>query len=112
MQERCLFYVAQEYAEGTCGPRNFEDTVEDPKLFVVRFQKQSIEDALKEEKRTNNILHTLRGQDSNLASQLVARYNGSDDIQEVCAFSYFNNLTFFCHANSNQSLSSKFFYFA
>ncbi|OAY62782.1 DnaJ subfamily C member 10 [Ananas comosus] len=82
-KERCLFYLAQEYAEGTCGPRNFEDTVEDPKLFVVRFQKQSIEDALKEEKRTNNILHTLRGQDSNLASQLVARYNGSDDIQEI-----------------------------
>ncbi|XP_072991888.1 uncharacterized protein [Typha latifolia] len=81
-KEVCMFYLTPDYADGTCGPRTFGNPVDVPRIFLIRFQRKPTEDALKTEK-PKNIWETLRGEDTSLASQLVARYNGSEDIQEI-----------------------------
>uniref|UniRef100_A0A0A9DKC1 Thioredoxin domain-containing protein n=1 Tax=Arundo donax TaxID=35708 RepID=A0A0A9DKC1_ARUDO len=76
----CAFYLATDY-NGACGPRGFGDDNDRPELFIVRFQRNATYEALKAEKK-NNLLEALQGQHTD-ASQLVARYNGPDEIQEI-----------------------------
>ncbi|XP_062187126.1 uncharacterized protein LOC133890665 [Phragmites australis] len=77
----CAFYLATDY-NGACGPRGFGDDNNKPELFIVRFQRNATYEALKAEKK-NNLMEALQGQHTTDASQLVARYNGLDEIQEI-----------------------------
>ncbi|KAJ1292022.1 hypothetical protein BS78_02G361200 [Paspalum vaginatum] len=76
----CAFYLATDYS-GACGPRGFGDDNEKPELFIVRFQRNATYEALKAEKK-NNLVEALQGQHTD-ASQLVARYKGPDEIEEI-----------------------------
>ncbi|GJN33197.1 hypothetical protein PR202_gb21768 [Eleusine coracana subsp. coracana] len=77
----CAFYLATDY-NGACGPRGFGDDNDKPELFIVRFQRNATYEALKAEKR-NNLMDAIQGQHGSDASQLVARYKGPDEIQEI-----------------------------
>ncbi|GJN10920.1 hypothetical protein PR202_ga29068 [Eleusine coracana subsp. coracana] len=77
----CAFYLATDY-NGACGPRGFGDDNDKPELFIVRFQRNATYEALKAEKR-NNLMEAIQGQHGSDASQLVARYKGPDEIQEI-----------------------------
>lgn len=54
-----------------------------PRLFIVRYKRNFTEDNMKVETKPKNIWDTLQGEDVDPASQLVARYNGSDEILQV-----------------------------
>ncbi|KAF8679196.1 hypothetical protein HU200_045964 [Digitaria exilis] len=76
----CAFYLATDYS-GACGPRGFGDDDDKSELFIVRFQRNATYEALKAEKK-NNLVEALQGQHAD-ASQLVARYKGPDETQEI-----------------------------
>ncbi|KAF8668843.1 hypothetical protein HU200_052044 [Digitaria exilis] len=76
----CAFYLATDYS-GACGPRGFGDDDDKSELFIVRFQRNATYEALKSEKK-NNLVEALQGQHAD-ASQLVARYKGPDETQEI-----------------------------
>jgi len=76
----CAFYLATDYT-GACGPRDFGDDNDKPEIFIVRFQRNATYEALKAEKK-NNLVDVLQGQHTD-ASQLVARYKGLDEIEEI-----------------------------
>ncbi|XP_066398105.1 uncharacterized protein [Miscanthus floridulus] len=76
----CAFYLATDYT-GACGPRDFGDDNDKPEIFIVRFQRNATYEALKAEKK-NNLVDVLQGQHTD-ASQLVARYKGPDEIEEI-----------------------------
>lgn len=80
LQQICAFYLATDYS-GACGPRGFGDEDDKSELFIVRFQRNATYEALKAEKK-NNLVEALQGQHTD-ASQLVARYKGPDETQEV-----------------------------
>ncbi|KAJ3673381.1 hypothetical protein LUZ60_006755 [Juncus effusus] len=75
----CVFYLNSDASsEGTCGPRVYGDP-DWPRVFIIRFQKKTKDELAVEEKNKNNLIQSLRGQNGNYASQLVAVYNGSAD---------------------------------
>uniref|UniRef100_A0A0E0I4I5 J domain-containing protein n=1 Tax=Oryza nivara TaxID=4536 RepID=A0A0E0I4I5_ORYNI len=77
----CAFYLATDYS-GACGPGGFGDDNDKSELFIVRFQRNATFEALKAEK-TNNLMEALQRQHTADASQLVARYKGPDEIEEI-----------------------------
>uniref|UniRef100_A0A0E0LNQ2 J domain-containing protein n=1 Tax=Oryza punctata TaxID=4537 RepID=A0A0E0LNQ2_ORYPU len=77
----CAFYLATDYS-GACGPGGFGDDNDKSELFIVRFQRNATYEALKAEK-TNNLMEALQRQHTTDASQLVARYKGPDEIEEI-----------------------------
>lgn len=83
MQKYCLFYLYSENIQETCGPRGYVLT-EIPRLFIVRYKRNSTEREAMAKRKTNNVWNIYQEEDTNVASQLVARYNGSEDVQEVC----------------------------
>jgi hypothetical protein len=101
LQQICAFYLATDY-NGACGPRSFGDDNDKPELFIVRFQRNATYEALKAEKR-NNLMDAIQGQHSSDASQLVARYKGSDEIQEVRILMISGALCVFLVANAIRS---------
>ncbi|XP_078432724.1 DNAJ heat shock N-terminal domain-containing protein isoform X2 [Wolffia australiana] len=78
----CFFYLHSENSYETCGPRRYGDPVDSPRLFVVRYRRNSTEN-MKPQKKMNTIWDGFQEVDQNLASQLVARYNGSDNVNEI-----------------------------
>ncbi|RWR81536.1 DnaJ domain-containing protein [Cinnamomum micranthum f. kanehirae] len=78
----CFFYLFSEDSYETCGPRRYEDPTDVPRLFIVRYKKNSTKADVKVEKITKTIWDSSQ-EDVNLASQLVARYNGSEDITQI-----------------------------
>ncbi|CAL5362259.1 unnamed protein product [Camellia sinensis] len=65
----------------TCGPRR--DIMDIPQLIIVRYKRNATKDSNKiEEKKPKNILEAFLNDDVNPASQLVARYNGSEESSE------------------------------
>ncbi|GFZ03568.1 hypothetical protein Acr_16g0001920 [Actinidia rufa] len=64
----------------TCGPRR--DITDVPQLIIVRYKRDAIEESIKIEKKPKNILEAFQNDDMDPASQLVARYNGSEEIPE------------------------------
>lgn len=92
MQTYCSFYLHSETSYETCGPRRYADIDDVPLLFLVRYRRNSTENNLKGEKKKKSIWDLSQDvEDSNLASQLVARYNGSEDVSEV----YFRFIFFY-----------------
>lgn len=84
IQRRCLFYIHSEYNYETCGPRR--DVRDVPKLIIIRFASNGTEDIEKiekVEKDPKNYLAAFLAKDIDPTSQLVAHYNGSDEVQQV-----------------------------
>ncbi|KAK1373362.1 J domain-containing protein [Heracleum sosnowskyi] len=77
---RCLFYIHSEYSYETCGPRR--DLSDVPKLIIVRYSRNDTED-VKIEKDSKNYMAAYLAKDIDPTSQLVAHYNGSDDIGQI-----------------------------
>ncbi|CAL5362291.1 unnamed protein product [Camellia sinensis] len=68
----------QENNYETCGP--WRDITNIPQLIIVRYKRNATEDSNKiEEKKPKNILEAFLNDDVDPASQLVARYNGSEE---------------------------------
>ncbi|ONK75426.1 uncharacterized protein A4U43_C03F16720 [Asparagus officinalis] len=78
----CLFYLYSENIQETCGPRGYVLT-EVPRLFIVRYKRNSTEREAMAKRKKNNVWSIYQEEDTNVASQLVARYNGSQDVQEI-----------------------------
>ena len=54
-----------------------------PKLFIVRYKRNASEDDIKVDTKPKNIFNVFEDENLDPASQLVARYNGSDEISQV-----------------------------
>ncbi|KAF3962613.1 hypothetical protein CMV_012882 [Castanea mollissima] len=65
----------------TCGPRR--DMADVPRIFIVRYKRNFTEENLKVETKPKGIWDTMKGDDVAPASQLVARYNGSDETLQI-----------------------------
>ncbi|KAA8542456.1 hypothetical protein F0562_023408 [Nyssa sinensis] len=77
----CFFYIHSENSYETCGPRR--DLTDVPELFIIRYRRNDTEDSIKIEKKPKNILDAFQNEDVDPASQLVARYNGSVEVQQI-----------------------------
>ncbi|CAN4088443.1 unnamed protein product [Withania somnifera] len=74
----CFFYINSENSYETCGPRrDITDTVQ---LFIVRYDRNGMEDV---EKQPTSKFSQLYNVETDPASQLVAKYNGSNKIEEI-----------------------------
>ncbi|PSS07931.1 DnaJ subfamily C member 10 like [Actinidia chinensis var. chinensis] len=80
-QRYCFFIIQTMNSYETCGPRR--DITDVPQLIIVRYKRDAIEESIKIEKKPKNILEAFQNDDMDPASQLVARYNGSEEIPEI-----------------------------
>ncbi|KAK1565010.1 hypothetical protein Q3G72_016772 [Acer saccharum] len=81
-QERyCSFYLYSETAFETCGPRR--DLSDVPRLFIVRYKRNATAENIKVARKPKNIWDVWQDEEVDPASQLVVRYNGSNEIPEV-----------------------------
>ncbi|KAL7161354.1 hypothetical protein ACSBR2_041918 [Camellia fascicularis] len=81
-QRYCFFHTQTENSYETCGPRR--DITDVPQLIIVRYKRNATEDSIKnEEKKPKNMLEAFLNDDVDPASQLVARYNGSEESSEI-----------------------------
>ncbi|CAM6058561.1 unnamed protein product [Sphagnum tenellum] len=83
----CYFYLHSANMFEACGARRFGD-IDVPKIFLVRYQHQNItvEEAIKEankQRRARNLWAALQDDTENIASQLVSKYNGSEEVSEI-----------------------------
>ncbi|KAG0463661.1 hypothetical protein HPP92_019730 [Vanilla planifolia] len=84
-KDYCLFYLHKlENIYETCGPSDY-DSKDVPRLFIVRYKRNSVEHELRPKKKPNSFWSAFDKENSNLASQIVAVYNGTVDIQEIGA---------------------------
>ena len=72
-----------------------------PRLFIVRYKRTSKVDDLNSVKKpkTKNIWKTFHEEDENKASQLVAKYNGTEDLQEVQIYVLYSTCSAFLFKN-------------
>ncbi|KAH9777889.1 J domain-containing protein [Citrus sinensis] len=77
----CSFYLFSETSFETCGARR--DMSDVPRLFIVRYKRNTTEDEAKIERKPRNIWDAMQEQEVDPASQLVVRYNGSDEIPQI-----------------------------
>ncbi|CAL5362248.1 unnamed protein product [Camellia sinensis] len=78
----CFFHTQTENSYDTCGPRR--DITDVPQLIIVRYKRNATEDSIKnEEKKPKNMLEAFLNDDVDPASQLVARYNGSEESSKI-----------------------------
>ncbi|XP_028119690.1 uncharacterized protein LOC114317181 isoform X6 [Camellia sinensis] len=81
-QRYCFFHTQTENSYDTCGPRR--DITDVPQLIIVRYKRNATEDSIKnEEKKPKNMLEAFLNDDVDPASQLVARYNGSEESSKI-----------------------------
>ncbi|GLU12402.1 hypothetical protein SLE2022_290870 [Rubroshorea leprosula] len=76
----CFFYLNTETGYETCGPRRVPTDV--PKLFIVRYQRNTTKDNMKVEKKPKNIWD-FQLEDIDPVSQLSVTYNGSAETSEL-----------------------------
>lgn len=74
----CFFYINSENSYETCGPRR--DITDTAQLFIVRYDRNGTEDV---EKQPTSKFSPLYNVETDPASQLVAKYNGSNKIEEI-----------------------------
>ncbi|KAF2311303.1 hypothetical protein GH714_021603 [Hevea brasiliensis] len=74
-QKYCFFYLHSETSYDTCGPRR--DLTDVPRLFIVRYKRNATQDNVRIRK------NVFEYEEADPASQLVARYNGSDKIPQI-----------------------------
>ncbi|XP_062030161.1 uncharacterized protein LOC133746019 [Rosa rugosa] len=77
----CLFFLQSETSYETCGSRT--DMTDVPKLFIIRYKRNVSEESEKPEGKPKSIWDSLQDQELDPAAQLVAKYNGSDEIPEI-----------------------------
>ncbi|GAA0145525.1 chaperone [Lithospermum erythrorhizon] len=78
----CFFHINSETAYETCGPRR--DISDIPQLFIIRYERNASENDTDTEKPPpRTIFEALNKVDVDPASQLVAKYNGLDEIPEI-----------------------------
>lgn len=77
----CFFYLHSESSYETCGPRR--DVTDVPQLLIVRYKRNATEESSKVKKKANNIWDAFQDDEVDPASQLVAKYNGSDEIPQI-----------------------------
>ncbi|CAM8929167.1 unnamed protein product [Rhodiola kirilowii] len=77
-QDYCIFYLGPDSYE-TCGKRRVEEDT--PKLFIVRYGRNDTEE--KQPTKKSNVWQVMRAEDMDPVSQLVAKYNGSEDSSEI-----------------------------
>ncbi|KAJ8772994.1 hypothetical protein K2173_028171 [Erythroxylum novogranatense] len=77
----CFFYLHSETIYDTCGPRR--DVVDIPRLFIVRYKRNATQEEVKIQHKPKNIFSVFEDEDVDPASQLVARYNSSEEISEI-----------------------------
>ncbi|KAL5722905.1 hypothetical protein ACHQM5_006365 [Ranunculus cassubicifolius] len=75
----CFFYINSETSYETCGERR--DIGDVPQLIIVRYKRDNTQEKVERKPRT--VWDSFQEDDDNLASQLVAKYNGSADISEI-----------------------------
>ncbi|KAF7135819.1 hypothetical protein RHSIM_Rhsim08G0152800 [Rhododendron simsii] len=80
-QKYCFFIIQTASSYETCGPRR--DITDLPQLLIVRYKRNASEDSIKIDRKPKNILEAFHDDDVDPASQLVARYNGSEEIPEI-----------------------------
>ncbi|KAL5813520.1 hypothetical protein ACOSQ4_024161 [Xanthoceras sorbifolium] len=81
-QERyCSFYLYSETSFETCGPRR--DPSDVPRLFIVRYKRNATAENIKVARKPKNILDVWQDEEVDPASQLVVRYNGSNEIPQI-----------------------------
>ncbi|RZC80944.1 hypothetical protein C5167_043526 [Papaver somniferum] len=82
-QKYCFFYIHTETSFETCGPRR--DMTDVPQIVIVRYKRNSTkQDEPKAPKRQpKTIWDTFEEDNEDLASQLVAKYDGAMETQEI-----------------------------
>ncbi|KAI3987681.1 hypothetical protein MKX01_028415 [Papaver californicum] len=82
-QKYCFFYIHSETSFETCGPRR--DMTDVPQIIIVRYKRNSTKqdepEAAKRQPKT--IWDTFEEDNEDLASQLVARFDGTTETQEI-----------------------------
>ncbi|TMW97339.1 hypothetical protein EJD97_005705 [Solanum chilense] len=74
----CFFYINSENSYETCGPmRDITDTAQ---LFIVRYDRNDTEDVGKQPTSKFSELYNV---ETDPAAQLVARYSGSNKIEQI-----------------------------
>lgn len=81
VQRYCSFYIFSETSFETCGPRR--DITDVPQLFIVRYKRNATVDANKVDRAPKNIWDALQNEEVDPVSQLVVKYNGSNEIPQV-----------------------------
>ncbi|KAM7480047.1 hypothetical protein LguiA_028260 [Lonicera macranthoides] len=76
----CSFYLHSEHSFETCGPRR--DMTDVARLFIVRY-KRTDEDSEKIEEVPKSYFAAVLNTDMDPTSQLVATYNGSEEIPQI-----------------------------
>ncbi|XP_057952324.1 uncharacterized protein LOC131146631 [Malania oleifera] len=76
----CFFYLNTPTSYETCGPR--KDPTDVPQLLIVRYKRDASQDKIKVERKKKSIFYEFQ-EDVDAASQLVARYNGTDEISQI-----------------------------
>ncbi|PKI33756.1 dnaJ homolog subfamily C member 16 isoform X1 [Punica granatum] len=77
----CFFYLQSETSYETCGPRR--DISDVPRLFIVRYTRNLTEENEPVRRKPKTMWDALNDQEYDRASQLVARYNGSNEIPQI-----------------------------
>ncbi|XP_008239918.1 PREDICTED: uncharacterized protein LOC103338485 [Prunus mume] len=77
----CLFFLQSETSHETCGERT--DMTDVPQLYIVRYKRNVTEEGDKPKEKPKSIWDAVQDQELDPASQLVAKYNGSNEIPEI-----------------------------
>ncbi|KAI4303787.1 hypothetical protein MLD38_039380 [Melastoma candidum] len=77
----CFFYLHSETSYETCGPRR--NMVDVPRIFIVRYKRNATEESALEKKKPKNPWEELFHEDPDPASQLVAKYNGTNEVNQI-----------------------------
>ncbi|KAK4781631.1 hypothetical protein SAY86_015733 [Trapa natans] len=77
----CFFYLQSETSYETCGPRR--DMMDVPRLFIIRYKRNLTEENEPVKSKPKTMWDALNDQEYDGASQLVARYNGSNEIPQI-----------------------------
>lgn len=80
-QKYCFFYLQSETSYETCGPRR--DITDVPRLFIIRYKRNLTEENEPVRRKPKTMWDALNDQDYDRASQLVASYNGSNEIPQI-----------------------------
>ncbi|KAL3528409.1 hypothetical protein ACH5RR_007731 [Cinchona calisaya] len=83
-QKYCFFHVNSEDSYETCGTRRA--MIDVPRLLLVRYERNVTDDGNKIERQPRNIFEALQHSEPDPASQLVAKYMGSDEIPEIISW--------------------------
>ncbi|EOY21913.1 hypothetical protein QUC31_007478 [Theobroma cacao] len=76
----CFFYLNTENGYETCGPRRVPTDV--PQLFIIRYERNASEDAVKVEKAAKSIWE-FHQHEVDPAAQLSVTYNGSAEVSQI-----------------------------